>query len=363
MPRALALQKAPGSPGKVYYPLRIKEVPKPEPGPGEVLVRLKAAALNHRDYFIRKHLYPAISLDNPMLADGYGIVVETGPSVTRPDLLNKPVLLTPNRGWDSDPAAPEDMRGYTVIGSSAITEAGTAQDYIVVPEDELVVAPGHLSTAEAAALPLAGLTGWRALVTKSGCASAGKNILITGIGGGVAIQVLQFAVAFGCKVFVTSGDEGKIDRAKEMGAKGGVSYKDEAWDKKLKELLPKDRPFIDAVIDGAGGNIVPKSVKLLKPGGVIVQYGMTVSPKMDWTMPAVLSWVDLRGTSMGSKKEFRDMVAFVGEHKIRPVVSRTVHGLSNLQDIDGLFDDMAQGSQFGKLVIEIDGEDETQAKL
>lgn len=93
----------------------------------------------------------------------------------------------------------------------------------------------------------------------------------------------------------------------------------------------------------------------MQPGGVIVQYGMTVAPKMDWSMNAVLLNLDLRGSTMGSRKEFKDMVAFVNEKKIKPVISRVVKGLDNLKEIDTLFDEMKAGSQFGKLVIEIEG--------
>lgn len=100
----------------------------------------------------------------------------------------------------------------------------------------------------------------------------------------------------------------------------------------------------------------------MQPGGVVVQYGMTVAPKMDWTMNAVLLNLELRGTTMGSRKEFRDMVAFVNEHDIKPIVSRTVKGIDNLKDIDALFDDIKNGSQFGKLVIEL-GDDGTSSKL
>lgn len=328
-----------------------------------MLVKLSAAALNHRDLFIRQHLYPAISFDNPLLADGYGTVVAVGSDVKRTELIDKPVILTPMRGWESDPAGPEDIRKFSITGGTSLSEVGTAQDFVVVHEDEVELAPSHLSPAEAAALPLVGLTGWRALVTKSNSAAPGKNVLITGIGGGVALQVLQFGVAFGCNVFVTSGDQAKIDKARDMGAKGGVIYKNDAWEKDLRELLPRDRPYLDSVIDGAGGPIVSKAVKLLKPGGVIAQYGMTVSPKMDWSMPAVLSNVELKGTTMGSRQEFRDMIAFVDEKKIKPVVSRTIKGLADIEAINDLFADMEKGKQFGKLVIEIDSGSDSPSKL
>lgn len=131
-------------------------------------------------------------------------------------------------------------------------------------EDEVEEVPDHLSLVEAAALPLVGLTVWRALVTKSGNAVEGRNVLITGIGGGVALATLQFAVEKGINVFVTSGSEEKLTKALRLGATGGVSYKAEGWEKKLKGVLPKDRPFLDTIIDGAGGNIVSKATKLLK---------------------------------------------------------------------------------------------------
>ena len=135
---------------------------------------------------------------------------------------------------------------------------------IVVDADEVEEAPAHLSDAEAASFPLAGLTAWRALFVKSGNAVEGRNILVTGIGGGVALFVLQFAVARGCRVWVTSGSEEKIQRAVELGAQGGVNYKEAGWEKKLKGMLPKERNWIDAVVDGAGGEVVGKGSKLLK---------------------------------------------------------------------------------------------------
>ena len=294
-----------------------------------------------------------------MLADGCGTVVDAGPSTSRRDeLLGRPVILTPMRGWESDPDGPEGP--FAVTGSSRLTPVGTAQDYIVVHESEVEPAPAHLSPVEAAALPLVGLTGWRALVTKAGAAAVavpGRNVLVTGIGGGVALQVLQFAVAMGANVYVTSGDGAKIERARQMGARGGAVYREKKWEAALREQLPRDRPFLDAIIDGAGGEVVAKAVRLLKPGGVISQYGMTVGPKMDWSMAAVLNNLELKGTTMGSKREFRDMIAFVDKHKIRPVISRTVQGLGDLEAIEGLFAELEQGKQFGKLVIEIDSAD------
>jgi NADPH:quinone reductase-like Zn-dependent oxidoreductase len=340
-------------------------VPKPVPGPKQLLVKMQAAALNHRDLFIRQHLYPGISFENPMLADGCGLVVELGPDCTATSaaLRGKSVLITPNRGWESALEGPEDLKSAPT-GSTVFWDFGCAQEWVVVDEDEVIACPEHLTPAEGAALPLVGLTGWRAFVTKSNNALPGRNILIPGIGGGVALQVLQFAVAMGCNVFVTSGDSAKIDQAVAMGAKGGVLYRDGDWGKKLSALLPEDRPFIDAVIDGAGGDILAQTMRMLKLGGVVVCYGMTLGPKMDWLVQGMLKNVELKGTMMGSKKEFRDMVEFVREKKIHPVVSRVVRGLVDLEGIDALFEDMKAGKQFGKLVIQIDTDrSESPSKL
>ncbi|KAG6009100.1 hypothetical protein E4U21_003169 [Claviceps maximensis] len=366
MSRVLHVQKTDGKPGQVYYPIKIRHVPIPTIGPNQLLVRIDAAALNHKDLFIRRHLYPAISFENPLLADGYGTVVQAGADVSPQNkslLLHKPVLINPMSRWESDSDGPEGQGTVLIIGASSMTSMGCGQDYAVVDEEDVVAAPAHLTAVEGAALPLAGLTGWRALVTKSRNAEAGRNILVTGIGGGVALQVLQFAVAMGCHVYVTSGDEAKIERARAMGARAGVVYTREGWERELKALLPPERSFVDAIIDGAGGDIVAKACKLLKPGGVIAQYGMTAGPKMEWSMQAVLMNVELRGTTMGSKREFRDMVAFVDKHKIRPVVSKTVQGLGNLDGIDELFRDMDAGAQFGKLVIEINDRCPSSPKL
>ncbi|KAK7752559.1 hypothetical protein SLS62_005527 [Diatrype stigma] len=423
MPRILTIRKSEGKPGQVYYPLEFQETPdKPVPGPGEVLVRMRAAALNHRDHFIRQHLYPGIGFGVPMLADGVGIVealgpddVNSSPSPSKPKggtgaLLHKRVLLTPMRGWAADPVGPEDERRFAVAGGGRnYPDVGYGRDWAAVPASEVEPCPEHLSDAEAAALPLVGLTAWRALVTKAnlglcfsrddkeGKGKERKNILVTGIGGGVALAALQFAVGFGtCDVWVTSSSTSKIERAVALGAKGGVLYRDDnnststTWDKKLATQLPPGRPYLDAVIDGAGGDVVARAaLRLLRPGGVVVSYGMTLGPKMDWLMGAVLRNVELRGTTMGSRAEFADMVAFVKARRIVPVVSRVVRASEcwgqkkregegdvgyDFAAIEGLFADIRAGRHFGKLVIEIstaaddeDGDkkiaDKTDAKL
>jgi len=352
MPSAIAIKQIPGKPGQVYYPLEKITIPSPQPSENQVVVAIKAAALNHRDLFIRQHLYPGTAFGVPLLADGVGIVTSTGSSPSAKQWLNKRVILNPGVGWTSDPDGPEHPKGYQIMGGTKSNPAGTLAEVVLMEAGELEEAPVHLSDAEAAALPLTGLTAWRAFFTKSGNAKPGRNILITGIGGGVALMVLLFAVAQGCNVFVSSGSEEKLAKAKELGAANGVNYKEEGWEKKLLEMLPKSRKYLDAIIDGAGGDIVSKGTRLLKTGGVISIYGMTTSPKMPWLMSAVLKNQEVRGSTMGSRKEFADMVEFVNKKNLKPVVSRVVNGL-DIAAIDVLFDDMANASQFGKLVVEL----------
>jgi NADPH:quinone reductase-like Zn-dependent oxidoreductase len=353
MPHALLIREKKAKAGKPYYPLQLKAVSKPSPGPGELLVKIEAAGLNHRDLFIRQNLYPNISFKAPLLSDGYGTVIEQGPGCTA-GLLNKAVLLTPCRGWAESSDGPEDWANFSTMGGTEPhIHLGAAQHYIVVEESEVEPCPEHLSAVQGAAIPSCGLTAWRALVVKSQNAKPGRNILITGIGGGVALQALQFAVELGCNVYVTSGSEEKIAKALQLGAKAGVIYKNDDWPKQLSQKLPTERPYVDAVIDGAGGDIVIKATPILKPGGCLASYGMTVGPLMDWPMQAVLKNIELRGSTLGSRTEFRDMVEFIRERNITPIVSRSVKGLDCVDAIEGLFDDIKEGKQFGKLVIEM----------
>ncbi|EER41767.1 oxidoreductase [Histoplasma capsulatum H143] len=322
----------PGKPGQVYYPLSIKKLPIPRPQGTELLIKLTAAALNHRDLFLRQHLYPGVSFDVPLLADGVGIVISAGPE-----------------------KGPEAPTGYAIMGGTKFNSKGTLQEYVTIDVGEVEEAPAHLTDVEAAALPLTGLTAWRALVTKAGAknSSKGAAILITGIGGGVALMALRFAVARGVHVVVTSSSEEKLKLAAGLGAKGGVNYKEPEWEKKALELLPAGKRNYDAIIDGAGGDSIEKGVKLLKAGGILSVYGMTVSPKMPFITPAFLKNIEVKGTTMGSRKEFKDMINFVNEQKIKPIISRVVQGIDNVKAIDELFDDMKNGTQFGKLVIEL----------
>jgi NADPH:quinone reductase-like Zn-dependent oxidoreductase len=161
-----------------------------------------------------------------------------------------------------------------------------------IPITEVEECPSFLSDEEAAAVPVAALTAWRATFIKAEV-KPGDQVLITGIGGGVALFCLQLAVAYGAKVYVTSSNEQKLSRAKQLGAIGGVNYKDPKWINQLLEMLPADRPSLDSIIDSAGGEIVTESLRLLGFGGIISSYGMTLGPKIMFPMQAVMRNIEV----------------------------------------------------------------------
>ncbi|KAL4789152.1 hypothetical protein BDV19DRAFT_383343 [Aspergillus venezuelensis] len=358
--KAIFLRKVDGKPGQVYYPLSVRILPRPVPKENELLVKISAVALNHRDIFLRQNLYPGLSFDVPMGADGVGTVIGAGPNVPSSNKWQgKRVVFNPGTGWKDSPDGPEDPRGYRSMGSTKLYGKGTMQESMTIDAGEVEEAPAHLSDIEAAALPLTGLTAWRALVVKAGTHNIGPGsaVLVTGIGGGVAIMALQFAVAHGADVYVTSSSEEKLRRAAQLGARGGVSYKSPGWEKELLKLLPVGKKHFDAIIDGAGGDSIEKAARILKAGGILSVYGMTVSPTMSFPMHAVLKNIQVHGSTMGSRKEFREMVDFVKIHEIRPVISRALRTeLDDIAGIEGLFDDMKEAKQFGKLVVELGGE-------
>ncbi|KAI8099951.1 uncharacterized protein BX664DRAFT_322481 [Halteromyces radiatus] len=324
------------------YGFEFKEQALGQPASDQAVVKIQAAAFNHRDIWILKGQYPAIIPGSVPGSDGVGIVTSETASFKQ----GQRVLINPGSGWDEDERAPE--QDFKILG--LLPCIGTFTDSVVVDTKELLPCPEHLSTAEAAALPLAGLTAYRALFTKAKV-RAGEHVLITGIGGGVALFALQFAVAAGAHVYVTSSNPDKIEKAIQLGAKGGVNYKDENCISELKKLLNGN--LLSAIIDGAGGPLYEQYPRVMRTGGIIANYGQTVrDPAVHFTALAFIKNIELRGTTMGSRAEFKKMVAFVDAHKIKPIVSQVWQGLTE-ESVDEAVRTMANGEQFGKLVIQI----------
>ncbi|MEQ9298984.1 MAG: zinc-binding dehydrogenase [Cyclobacteriaceae bacterium] len=320
--------------------LLIVDKEKPTPLQGEVLIKMTAAALNRRDYWISEGMYPGLKSGATLGSDGSGVVAGLGEGVDD-HWLDKNVIVNPNIGWGDDPLVQD--KHYNILG---MPNDGTLAEYLTVPVDRLVEVPSHLTVEQAAAYPLAGLTAYRALFTKAQIAK-GHKVLVTGVGGGVSQMALQFAVAIGAEVYVTSSSSEKIDKAKALGAKEGFNYKDEDWHKSAA----KASEGFHAVIDSVGGDNVDRCLKTLAPGGRYVTYGATQGQpkKLD---VARLFWNQLQilGSTMGNDQEFVDMWQFIAEHKLEPVID----SVRPFDEVLVAVEEMGRGSQMGKLVMKFE---------
>jgi zinc-binding alcohol dehydrogenase/oxidoreductase len=310
--------------------LRVEQVPEPQPGSGEALVRLDAAALNRRDVFITQGLYPNIALPCILGADGCG------------ELEGAPVLLDPLVGWGEDERVWRSDAQFL-----GVPRDGTFAQYVAVPRDNVHRKPEHLSKEEAAALPLAGVTAFRAIFSR-GELRAGETLLVTGIGGGVQTFVLLFAKAIGARVIVTSSSDEKLRRAIELGADAAVNYRSDAqWYKTAR----KEAGAIDIVVDSAGGETFARALTIVRPGGRIVTYGGTRGDATIKMFPVFWNQIDIRGSAMGSPQDFAAMLRFVEERRITPVID-SVYGMDEIVAAAQRLNDAVQ---FGKIVIRIDG--------
>ncbi|KAI9278904.1 Zn-dependent oxidoreductase [Phascolomyces articulosus] len=323
--------------------IEVKEFDLPEPQPDQSIVKIQAAAFNHRDIWITKGLYADIIHNSVLGADAVGIVKKKGTASVDE---GQRVLINPGVNWDSDPRRPEGE--FRILG--LLPSPGTFAESIVVDSKEVFPCPEHLSTSEAAALPLAGLTAYRATFSKCQV-QKGDYVLITGIGGGVALFALQFAVAVGAHVYVTSSNPEKIKFAKELGAEGGINYKDSDAIEELNRQLNGNK--IDAVIDGSSGDLFNKLPKVLRAGAIIAQYGDTARiGGVNYNIHYWLNNIELKGSTMGSRDEFGKMVDFVDKYKIKPVVSHSFKGLTQ-ENVEKSVSLLTQGQQLGKVVIEV----------
>ncbi len=321
--------------------LRIEEVPDPKAGPGEVLVRVRAAALNHRDVWIRKGMYAGIKLPIILGSDGTGNVESVGEGVDS-RLVGQSVVINPGLDWGDDPKV--QGAAFRILG---LPDDGTYAELVKVPAGHVHATPAGLSADEAAALPLAGLTAYRAVVTRGGVQKE-ETVLVTGIGGGVSAFALQIAKAHGARVLVTSGSDAKLERAKEMGADWGVNYRAADW---VKQVIAQTGGGPDLIIDSVGGENLNKAIELVRPGGRIVTYGSTTGPAEQVEIRRIF-WkqINLLGSTMGTPAEFAAMLAMYGEGKLRPAVDRSFP-LANAADAHVR---MEQADQFGKIILSVD---------
>jgi zinc-binding alcohol dehydrogenase/oxidoreductase len=319
--------------------LIVQPIKKPKPVKDQVLIRLHNAALNHRDYWTITEQTQSFPEGIILGSDGSGIVEMVGEDAD-PFLLGMEVVINPSMEWG--PNSIVQGHAFKILG---FPDNGTFSDYIVVSKKYIFEKPEHLDFVQSAALPLSGLTAYRALFTKARL-RAKEKVLITGIGGGAALWLLQFAVAYKANVYVTSSSDEKIEKAIKLGAIKGFNYKDPEWtDKALKETSG-----FDIIIDSAGGNQFNKYIELAVPGGRIVNFGRTAGNITDLST-RLLYWKQLSifGSTMGTRDEFLSMLEFIEGHKLLPVIDKVFP----LEKVKDAFAHMEHANQFGKIILQI----------
>ena len=326
-----------GGPEKFH----IEDVETPGPGPGEVLVKLTRAAFNRRDVFISQGLYPGIELPRTLGSDGTGSIAALGAGVEGHS-IGTAVVIDPELGWNEDATATQ--RHGKILG---MPKDGTFAEFINVPASAVYPKPAGLSDEEAAALPLAGLTAYRATFTR-GRITKDDVVLVTGVGSGVQTFVLLYAVHVGARTIVTSGSDAKLARAKELGADVTLNYKtDPDWHKAARKAAGGGGPSL--IVDSSGGETLARCLDIARVGARVVIYGGTQG---DATIrPFSIFWkhLDVLGTSMGSPADFAAMLALF-EGGLRPAVDRVYPMAEAAQAGRRVLD----GEQFGKVVLAID---------
>lgn len=312
---------------------KVKEMEDPTFEKDEVVVNLKTAGLNRRDLSISKQL----GEDKPALvigSDGAG-VIETIGSAVKDVRVGDEVIVNPSLRWEKKSDAPP--ASFDILGKP---DHGTIAGKIVLSENQVEPKPSDLSWEEAGVLALAGLTGYRALVTK-GEISEGQTVFIPGAGSGVATFMIQFAKAKGAKVIVSSRSKEKQEAALQLGADRAIDTEAD-WQEELQEET------IDLVIDSVGRATFNRSLGILKKGGRIVIFGATAGDIAEVNLRAFFyGQYQLFGSTMGSREELQEMLRFIKKHEIRPVLGKVF----SLEEAKDAFRMLEENVQFGKLAI------------
>ena len=317
----------------------IHDLPNPDPGPGEVVIDLLAASFNRRDPWVWN--WPDYcALPVTLGSDGAGVVSAVGAGVSAVAPGDE-VVIYPALGWGDreDVPTPE----FDILGAPT---DGTFAEKILVSAASVFPKPPRLTWEEAAALNLAGLTAWRAAVT---CARVGRGmtVLVTGAGSGVSTFLVQIAAAHGARVFVTSSTQEKIDRAVSLGAEAGFSYHDPDWPEAARAAAGDG---LDAAVDSYGAGGWPQILRALRRGGVLVSFGDTGGAETTFEVAEVYwSWRSIVGTTMGSPREFRDLLDHVEAAAWRPVVD----SVFPLEEISAAAARLEAPERFGKVVLRI----------
>jgi NADPH:quinone reductase-like Zn-dependent oxidoreductase len=319
--------------------LAVVERPQPRPGPGQVLVRMRAWSLNYRDLLVVKGQYnPKLRFPFTPLSDGAGEVAEVGEGVT-PVKPGERVAGAFMPAWVG--GALTEGKSKSALGGGA---PGVLAEYVVLDAEGVVPVPAHLSDEEAATLPCAAVTAWHALVPE-GHVKAGDVVLVQGTGG-VSLFALQFARLCGARVIATSSSDEKLKRVRELGASDGINYQTTPdWDKKARELTGDG---VDHVVEVGGAGTLGRSLKAVRMGGRVSMIGVLTGGSAEVTvLPILMKGVRVQGIYVGSREMFEAMNRAISLHGLRPVVDR-VFPFSEVKEAMRY---MESGAHFGKVVI------------
>lgn len=320
--------------------VRLSTRPDPVAGRGQVRLKVLASALNYRDLMVPVRGYGSKQDTLPLilLGDGVGVVESIGESVTGLAIGDRVCpLFAPN--WVG--GEPDEQKLWHTLGCEL---DGTMADYLVVPAERVARVPEHLSDVEAAALPCAAVTAWRALVSE-GRVKAGDKVLVQGTGG-VSLFAMQFAKALGAHVIVTSSSDEKLARVRAMGADEGLNYRTTPeWGKRVREIAGGG---VDHVVEVGGQQTLSQSLRAIRAGGTISMIGVLSGGSMDTKLgPIVTRHVRLQGITNGNRDDFEAMTRAISQHKLRPTIDR-VFAFEELREA---LDHLASGKQFGKICI------------
>jgi len=320
--------------------LEFGERPTPAPGPGEVLVGVRAVSLNYRDLMVVKGQYnPKMKLPRIPCSDCSGEIVAAGIGVTawKPGDRVMPIFM---QNWLDGPLTTAKARG--ALGGDI---DGVLSDYIVLKQDGLVSIPKHLSFQEAATLPCAAVTAWNALAAAD--LKPGATVLIQGTGG-VSIFALQFARLKGARVLGISSSYEKLERASAMGLDSGLNYRDNPeWDRWAMDQT--DGEGVDLVVEVGGQGTLPRSLRAIRPGGTIAQVGVLASAAEPFPIPLILhKTARIQGIYVGSRQDFIEMNRAISLTEMRPV-GEEFHW-SQAREV---LERMADAGHFGKMVLTV----------
>ncbi len=329
-----------------YDKLLLEDLPRPAPGPLEVLVKVKACGVNHLDTWVRRGV-PGHTFPLPLVpgSDAAGVVEAVGPGVTnvRP---GDEVVVAPgfSCGLCAECARGDDnlCRGFGIFGES---RDGGCAEYVVAPARNCLARPANLSCAEAAAMPLVFLTAWHMLVARARV-RAGMDVLVHAAGSGVGSAAIQVAKLLGARVIATAGSDSKVAKARELGADLAVNYQNEDFARAVKDFT--GRRGVDVAIDHVGGPTVSRTLAALAKGGALVTCGATAGFTLETDLrPIFFKSISILGSTMGSLAEVQQVMTLASRGQLKPVIHRVLP----LEEVREAHRMLADREVFGKVVL------------